>query len=87
MCCLMVAAEPLWLSMLSRHVDRLDIFNIGEAGSLAPVEELIDRLVVCHPGVLVTDWDREEFEKALGRFRSDIGDDGRNVKIIGSCEG
>jgi hypothetical protein len=57
------------------HMDRLDIFNIGETGSLAPVQELTDRLVICDPGILVADRDREKFEKSFGRFGSDISDD------------
>jgi hypothetical protein len=31
---------------ISCHMDRLDIFDIGETGSMAPVQELTDRLVV-----------------------------------------
>jgi hypothetical protein len=34
-------------------VDRFDIGNIGETGSLAPVHKLADRLLVCAPGVVI----------------------------------
>jgi len=34
------------------HVGRFDIFDIGETGSLASVQELTDRLVICDPGIL-----------------------------------
>ena len=36
-------------------MDRLDTFYIGEAGSLAPVQELADCLVIRDPGILVPD--------------------------------
>jgi hypothetical protein len=54
-------------------MDRFDIFKIGETGSLAPVQELADRLVVRRPVILVPNRNREEFEKSLGRFGSDVG--------------
>jgi hypothetical protein len=67
---------------LGSDMDRFDIFKIGETGSLAPVQELADRLVVCHPGVLVPNRDGEEFEKSLSRFWPDIGDDRWNLEWI-----
>jgi hypothetical protein len=49
--------------------------------------ELADRLVVRDPRVLVADRDREELEKSLGRFGSDVGNDRWNFGTIRLCEG
>jgi hypothetical protein len=35
---------------IGRDMDWFDIFKIGESGSLAPVQELADRLVIRNPG-------------------------------------
>jgi hypothetical protein len=43
-------------------MDRFDIFKIGETGSLAPVQELADCLIVGGPSVFVADRNREEFK-------------------------
>jgi len=48
---------------------------------------LADRLVVRDPRVLVADRNREELEKSLGRFGSDVGNDRWNLKRFGLCEG
>ena len=58
-------------------------FKIGETGSLAPVQELADRLIVRDPSILIADRNREEFEEPLGGFRSDIGNDRWNLKRFG----
>jgi hypothetical protein len=48
---------------------------------------LAERLVVRDPRVLVADRNREELEKSLGRFESDVGNDRWNLKRFGLCEG
>ena len=65
---------------VGRDMDRFDIFKIGETGSLAPVQELADRLIIRDPCILVADRNAEEFEETLGRFRSDTGNDCWNLK-------
>jgi hypothetical protein len=67
MCCLIVAAEPEMLFDVGSHMDRLNIFEIGETGSLKPVQKLTDCLVIGDPGILIANRDREEFKKSFGR--------------------
>jgi hypothetical protein len=57
---------------VSRHMDRFDVFQVGETGLLAPVQELTNRLVVRDPGVLIADRNGEEFNEPLGGFWSDF---------------
>ena len=59
---------------------RVLFFKIGETGSLAPVQELADRLVVSHPCVFVADRNSEELEESLGRFGPDVGNDRGNLE-------
>jgi hypothetical protein len=61
-------------------MDRFDIFKIGETGSLAPVQELADCLIVGGPSVFVADRNREEFKVPLSRFGADIGNDRWNLE-------
>jgi hypothetical protein len=61
-------------------MDRLDIFDIGETGSLAPVQELADRLVIRDPRILVADRYSEELEKSLSGFGADISNDRENLE-------
>ena len=70
------------LFYVGSHMDRFDIFNIRETGSLAPVQELADCLVIRDPCILVPDRDREKFEKSFGRFGSDISDDRWNSEVF-----
>jgi hypothetical protein len=70
-----------WLG--ARGTTNFWAFKIGEAGSLAPVQELADRLVVRHPGTLIADRDREEFAKSFGRFETDVGNDCWNLECFG----
>jgi hypothetical protein len=65
---------------VSCHVNRFHVFKISKADSLAPLEELADRLVVCQSGILVANLDGEEFEKSLGRLGTDVSNDRWNLK-------
>jgi hypothetical protein len=56
---------------VSCHMDRFGIFNVRETGSLAPLEELANGLVVRDRCALMPDRNHEECEKSLGRFWSD----------------
>ena len=68
------------LFYVGSHMDRLDIFDIGEAGSLAPVQELADRLVIRDPRILVADRYSQELEKSLSGFGADISNDRENLE-------
>jgi hypothetical protein len=61
-------------------VDRFDIFKIGETGSLAPVKELANGLIVRDPCVLVADRNREKFKETFRRFWSEVSDDRWNLE-------
>ena len=63
-----------------RDRDRLDVFQDLKPALLRPGQKFADGVIICDPGILVTNWNRKEFEKALGRLRSNIGDGDRNVK-------
>jgi hypothetical protein len=75
-----VAGEPGCCSMYAATVIGFAVFEALKPAPLRPVQELADGVIICDPCILVTDWNREEFEKALGRFRSDIGDNGWHLK-------
>ena len=53
-------------------MDWFNIFKIGETASLAPVQELADRLVIRNPGVFIPDRNREKFEEPFGSFWSGV---------------
>ena len=57
--------------------------KIGETGSLAPVQELADRLVVRAASILVPNRKGEEFENSLSRFWSDVGNDCWDLEWFG----
>jgi hypothetical protein len=65
-----------------RDRDRLAVFQAPKPGLLQPGQELADGVIICDTGILVADWNREEFKKALGGIRSDIGDNGRHLERI-----
>jgi hypothetical protein len=64
---------------IRRHRDRLNIFQVAEAGALAPIEELTDGMIVSDPRVLVANGNRKKFKVSLGRFRADISDERWNL--------
>jgi len=55
---------------VSRHRDRLDVFQTLKTGSATPIQELANRVVIGDPRVLVADRDGKELEKSLGGFVS-----------------
>jgi hypothetical protein len=67
------------------HVGRFDIFDIGETGSLASVQELTDRLVICDPGILVADRDRKKTRRIFSWFgRPEPFDENWSLERLGS---
>jgi hypothetical protein len=59
---------------ISGNRDGLDIFEVAKPAAFAPSQELADGVVVGNPSVFVPDRDREEFEKPLGGFGTNVGD-------------
>lgn len=69
---------------VSRHGNRLDVLKLAKTATLAPVEKLRNRVVICDPRILVADRNREKFKEPLGRFRTDIGDNGWHLGLCRS---
>jgi hypothetical protein len=65
---------------VSGNRDRLNVLQVVKTAAFAPSQELTDRVIVRDPGVFVADRNREEFEKALCGFGTNVGDQGRNRK-------
>jgi len=63
-------------------VERLDIGELTDPVAFDPAEELCDRPVIRHPGVLVADGGGEEFEEAAGGVIAGGGDDGRHGEAV-----
>jgi hypothetical protein len=63
-----------------RHRDRFNIFQVAEAGSLAPLQELADGMVISDPRVLVANGNGKKINVSLGCFRADIGDERWNLE-------
>ena len=71
---------------IGSHRDRLDVLEVTKTATLAPVEELTDRMIISDRGVPVVERDCEELKKSLRRFRSDLSDQSRNLKALRCSE-
>jgi hypothetical protein len=71
---------------IGSHRDRLDVLEVTKTATLAPVEELTDRMIISDRGVPVAERDCEELKKSLRRFRSDLSDQSRNLKALRCSE-
>ena len=68
-------------------MNRFDIFEVVESDSLAPIQELADRVIVSDSGIFISNRDGKELEKTFGGLRSNIGNDRGNLERSGSCDG
>jgi len=60
---------------ISRNGDRLDVFELFEAGLVAPGQKLIDGAVVDLTGIWIADRYREELGKPLNGRWAGVGQD------------